>query len=53
MEGHHLIPLTVKNSLFFKQKYNINLDCTQNLVSLCPNCHQSIHYGNNKARMDI
>jgi hypothetical protein len=45
MEGHHLIPCTVGNSEYFMEKYNKNIDCFENIVSLCPNCHREIHYG--------
>ncbi len=42
MEAHHLIP--VPNQKEFWEKYKVNIDCLENLVSLCPNCHRSIHY---------
>lgn len=45
MEGHHLIPCTVQNSEFFWNKFQRNIDCFENIVSLCPNCHRAIHYG--------
>lgn len=45
MEGHHLIPCTVGNSEFYYQKFNKNIDCLENIVSICPNCHRAIHYG--------
>ncbi len=42
-EAHHLIPFQ------FQQKYwdetNRNIDCLENIVSLCPNCHKAVHYG--------
>lgn len=39
-EPHHLIPLS-------EQKYfpDVNLDREQNVVSLCSNCHNCLHYG--------
>ena len=39
-EPHHLIPL-------FAQKFfpDIDLDREQNVVSLCSNCHNRLHYG--------
>lgn len=39
-EPHHLVPLSA-------QKYfpDINLDREQNVVSLCSNCHNNLHYG--------
>ena len=38
-EGHHLIPLKAQSS------FDINLDVEANVVSLCSNCHNQIHYG--------
>ena len=43
MEGHHLIPCTVDNSERFKAISK--LDREENIVSICPNCHRAIHYG--------
>ncbi len=45
MEGHHLIPCTVDNSEFIMKKYNKNIDCYENIVCICPNCHRAIHFG--------
>lgn len=45
MEGHHLIPCTVANSEYFMKKFNKNIDCLENIVCLCPNCHREVHYG--------
>lgn len=40
-EAHHLIPMK------FQGKYEeFNLDRVENIVSLCPICHNAIHYGN-------
>ena len=39
MEPHHLIPIS-KQGL-----YTQDVDITQNLICLCPNCHSKIHYG--------
>ena len=44
MEGHHLIPCTVTNSNYFWDKFNRNIDCIENIVCLCPNCHREVHY---------
>lgn len=38
-EGHHLIPLK------YQYKYEYNLDVEANIVSLCSECHNIIHYG--------
>ena len=45
MEGHHLIPCTVMNSEYFMKRFNKNIDCFENIASVCPNCHREIHYG--------
>ncbi|MFA6201416.1 MAG: HNH endonuclease, partial [Bacteroidales bacterium] len=44
MEGHHLIPCTVTNGEYFMEKFNKNIDCFENIVCVCPNCHREIHY---------
>ena len=46
MEGYHLIPCTVDNSNFIWERFERNVDCLENIVSLCPNCHRAIHFGN-------
>jgi len=38
-EGHHLIPLK------YQDMFDVNLDVEANIVSLCSNCHNLIHYG--------
>lgn len=38
-EGHHIIPLR------FQDKFDVNLDVEANVVSLCSNCHNKLHYG--------
>lgn len=38
-EGHHLIPLK------FQNQFDVNLDVEANIVSLCSNCHNLLHYG--------
>lgn len=43
MEAHHLIPVCFQKDVW--DKYHINIDCVENLVSLCPTCHKAIHYG--------
>lgn len=48
VEGHHLIPLTAQ-PLF----PGINLDCPENIVTLCPNCHSAIHYGDDDVRAGL
>ena len=43
MEPHHLIPMEFANEIWEQQ--NINIDCEENIVCLCPICHSAIHYG--------
>lgn len=38
-EPHHLIPLSVYND------FEYSLDVEENIVSLCSNCHNLLHYG--------
>lgn len=46
MEGHHLIPCKINNANEIWNKFNKNVDCVENIVSICPNCHRCIHLGN-------
>ena len=43
VEAHHLIPMQHQNE--FWKKYSKNIDCIQNVVSLCPICHRALHHG--------
>lgn len=38
-EPHHLIPMA------FQHQFDVSLDVEENIVSLCSNCHNEIHYG--------
>lgn len=38
-EAHHLIPLR------FQKDFQYNLDVPANMISLCSNCHNNLHYG--------
>jgi predicted HNH restriction endonuclease len=38
-EPHHLIPMA------FSDMFDVSLDVEENIVSLCSNCHNNIHYG--------
>lgn len=38
-EPHHLVPME------FSDKFDVSLDVEENIVSLCSNCHNEIHYG--------
>lgn len=44
-EGHHLIPLCYQND------FEYSLDVEANVVSLCPNCHRCLHYGDDVSKM--
>jgi 5-methylcytosine-specific restriction protein A len=39
VEAHHLVPMK------FQSNFNFPLDCFDNIISLCPNCHRGIHLG--------
>lgn len=39
MEPHHLIPMAMTDD------FDVNLDREQNIICLCSNCHNQIHYG--------
>ncbi len=51
MEAHHLVPMKEVKNIYGNQ--NINIDCVENLVSLCPNCHRAVHYGAERVRKDL
>ncbi len=38
-EPHHLIPLG------FSERFEVSLDVEENIISLCSNCHNQLHYG--------
>lgn len=38
-EPHHLIPMA------YQEEFNYSIDIEENIVSLCSNCHNEIHYG--------
>jgi len=50
MEGHHLIPCTPRNARNFEEKDGKNIDCIENIVSICPTCHRAIHFGCNSTK---
>ena len=39
MEPHHLVPMA------FSHKFKVSLDIEENIICLCSNCHNEIHYG--------
>lgn len=43
MEAHHLVQVADQEQIW--ERYGKNVDCVENLVSLCPNCHKAFHYG--------
>lgn len=43
VEAHHLIPMQYQK--IYWEQANKNIDCIQNIVSLCPTCHRMLHYG--------
>jgi hypothetical protein len=51
MEGHHLIP--VSKQLEIWDKFKVNIDCVDNVVSLCPNCHRGIHLGDLETKKEL
>lgn len=38
-EPHHLVPMS------YSEKFEVSLDREENIVSLCSNCHNQLHYG--------
>lgn len=53
MEGHHLIPCTVKNSDDIDAIFHSPIDREENIVCLCPNCHRAIHFGDKAIQTTI
>lgn len=51
MEAHHLIPISFQSEIW--NRFNVNIDCKENIVSLCPNCHRAIHYSVDKYKQQI
>ena len=44
-EPHHLVPMS------YSYKFEVSLDVEENIVSLCSNCHNEIHYGIDAKRL--
>lgn len=40
-EPHHLIPMA------YQDEFKYSIDIEENIISLCSNCHNEIHYGKN------
>lgn len=53
MEGHHLIPCTPSNAKEFWDRFGANIDCIENIVCICPNCHRRIHFGSNTDKREM
>jgi len=51
MEAHHLVPIASQKQIW--EKYNVNVDCIENLVSLCPTCHKAFHYGTDEVKKEF
>lgn len=51
MEAHHLIPIS-QSQYMWKKKHK-NIDCIENIVSLCPTCHRAIHHGEFGIKLQI
>lgn len=51
MEAHHLIPVCFQKDMW--EKYQVNIDCVENLVSLCPTCHKAFHFGSNQVKSEM
>lgn len=45
MEPHHLVPMC------FSKDFKNSLDVEQNIVSLCSECHNEIHYGKERFKL--
>ena len=48
MEAHHFVPVANQKEAW--ERYNINIDCIENIISLCPTCHKAFHYGTDKVK---
>lgn len=44
-EPHHLVPMS------FSSQFDVSLDVEENIVSLCSNCHNCIHYGKDRFKL--
>lgn len=47
-EAHHLIPMSASKDFFPR-----NLDRPSNIVTLCPNCHSTLHHGSEEEKRRI
>lgn len=44
-EPHHLVPLAMQD------QFDVSLDVEENIISMCSNCHNEIHYGEDADRL--
>jgi len=51
MEAHHFIPVSFLQQVW--DEYGFNLDCVENLICLCPNCHKAFHYGTKEVQAQL
>jgi hypothetical protein len=51
MEPHHIVPISKFSDIW--GKYKTNVDCIENIASLCPICHRAIHYANRDLRTKL
>jgi len=51
MEPHHLIPISKYATIW--ERFNVNIDCVENIVSLCPVCHRCIHFATTEEKDKI
>ncbi len=51
MEAHHLIPISAQLEIWIQ--FGVNIDCIENIVSLCPNCHRAIHYAKDEFKIEL
>ena len=48
MEAHHLVPVKFQQEIW--KKYGVNVDCVENILSLCPICHRAFHNGTDEVK---
>lgn len=47
VEGHHIIPISYSDS------FSEELDCEENIIPLCPNCHKAMHHSINEYKLNL
>lgn len=50
MEAHHLVPVKYQQDVW--KVHGINVDCVENIVSLCPTCHRAFHNGTKEVKRE-